>query len=322
MHTPPSLRALAGAALIALLAAGAAHAQTQEPILPLPRSLHVDPARAALGQRLFTEVRLSGNERVSCASCHSLTHGGTDGQARSPGLAGTATRVNTPTVLNAAFNFRQFWNGRAATLEDQVGEVVENPVEMGAHWPEVLRKLAAIDSYRRQFGAIYRDGITRANVADAIASYERTLITPDAPFDRYLRGDANAITADEKAGYQRFKQYGCVACHQGVNVGGNMFQKFGAMVNYLQRPGMPLRPGDEGRFAVTGNPADRQVFKVPSLRNVALTAPYFHDASARTLEQAIDVMFQYQLGRAGTPEDKALIAKFLHTLTAPLAQQP
>jgi cytochrome c peroxidase len=309
----------AAAALLA--AAGAGYGATGEPITPVPASLHQDPARAALGRRLFGDVRLSGNSRVSCASCHDLRQGGADGRARSVGFAGRLTELNAPTVLNAALNFKQFWNGRADTLEAQVGVVVENPVEMGARWPEVVRRVAQDPAYRRDFGASYRDGVTRANIENAIAVFERTLITPRSRFDRYLTGEPDAISAAEKAGYARFKQYGCIACHQGVNVGGNMFQKFGVMAAY-PRPRGAANGADLGRYLVTGDEDDKQVFKVPSLRNVALTAPYFHDGSAATLEQAIDVMFSYQLGREGTREDKELIARFLHTLTGAPAGQP
>jgi cytochrome c peroxidase len=258
---------------------------------------------------------LSGNRQVSCASCHNLSRAGTDGLRHSPGLNGKMTDVNTPTVLNAALNFRQFWDGRAATLETQVDQVIRNPNEMGANWKDLLRKLSADGSYRASFTAAYKDGITQANVQDAIASFERTLITPNSRFDRYLSGDEDAISAAEKAGYARFKQYGCAACHQGVNVGGNMFQKFGVMGDYFKGRGT-VTPADLGRFQVTGLEADKHVFKVPSLRNVVKTAPYFHDGSAATLLDAVDIMFRYQLGRVASPEDKASIILFLNTLTA------
>jgi cytochrome c peroxidase len=311
-----------GAALLALISVpAAAAAPLDEPIKPVPLSLHQDPARAALGRQLFHDARLSANNRVSCASCHDLARGGADRHLRSQGFAGGQTAVNTPTVLNAALNFRQFWNGRAATLEEQIDLVVENPVEMGSTWPDVLRKLGQDPAYRRAFAAAYAGGLTKANIQDAIASYERTLITPNARFDRYLRGDANAITETEKAGYAKFKRYGCVACHQGVNVGGNMFQKFGVMGDYFARRGA-ASVADQGRFAVTRDPADLHVFKVPSLRNVSETGPYFHDASAATLAQAVDVMFQFQLGRSGSQRDKDDIIAFLKTLNATPEGQP
>lgn len=295
----------------------AGNALQNEPIHPVPAAAPQDPARVALGRRLFSDPRLSANGVVSCASCHNLQAGGVDGRARSLGFNGRLTALNTPTVLNAALNFRQFWNGAASTLEQQIGMVVENPVEMGSSWPVVVRKVLDDSGYRRAFNAAYRDGVTRANIENALATYERTLVTPGARFDRYLQGDGGAITAAEKAGYARFKQYGCVSCHQGVNVGGNMFQKYGAVMPAPSAQGAGL-----GRFLVTGNPQDKQVFKVPGLRNVARTAPYFHDGSAATLEQAIDAMFRYQLGRESTSEDRKLIAAFLATLNAEPAVQP
>ena len=320
MHIVFKLLAVPGLCA-ALSASASATTPLDEPIKPVPQSLHQDPVRAELGRRLFNERRLSANNSVSCASCHDVVHGGGDARARSPGFQGKFGGVNAPSVLNAALNFRQFWDGRADTLEAQIDIVVQNPVEMGSSWREVLAKLAADPAYRRDFAAAYRDGLTAANVRDAIASYERTLITPNSRFDQYLRGDHNAITAAEKTGYAKFKQYGCVACHQGVNVGGNMFQKFGVMGDYFARRGKPT-DADMGRYRVTRNPDDIHVFKVPSLRNVVRTAPYFHDGSAGTLEEAIDVMFKFQLGRPGTREDKAFIIQFLNTLSSAPVGQP
>ena len=296
-------------------------ASPAEPIQPIPLTLKQDPARSEIGHRLFSDARLSGNGRVSCASCHDVGKGGGDRRARSAGLHEQLTEVNTPTVLNAALNFKQFWNGRVDTLEAQVDQVVQNPAEMGSTWADVIRKVAQDEGYKSAFAAAYKDGVTKANIENAIATYERTLITPNSRFDKYLRGDANAITAAEKLGYAKFKDFGCVACHQGVNVGGNMFQKFGVMGNYFEARGNPTR-SDLGRYLVTGLEGDKNVFKVPSLRNVALTAPYFHDASAKTLEVAVDVMFRYQLGRVASKEDKESIVRFLETLTGELGGQP
>jgi cytochrome c peroxidase len=177
-----------------------------------------------------------------------------------------------------------------------------------------VAKVAQDAKYQRDFATAYHDGVTKANIQNAIAAFERTLITPNSRFDRYLRGDPDAISVAEKVGYAKFKQYGCVACHQGVNVGGNMFQKFGVMGDYFAKRGN-LTDADLGRYLVTKDENDKHVFKVPSLRNVALTAPYFHDGSAKTLENAVDIMFRYQLGRVGSKEDKEDIIKFLNTLT-------
>ena len=215
--------ALPRAALTILLAMGFGPvfaAPLDEPIQPIPWSLKQDPARVDIGRLLFQDPRLSINGRVSCASCHDVKRGGADGRDHSLGMEGKATEVNTPTVFNAAFNFRQFWNGRSQSLEDQVDHVVRSPVEMGSKWDEIIQRVADDATYKRAFAAVYKDGITQANIQSALAAYERTLITPNSRFDQYLRGNADAITAAEKAGYAKFKQYGCVACHQGVNVRG------------------------------------------------------------------------------------------------------
>jgi cytochrome c peroxidase len=308
------------AILATVVVGNARSAVSDEPIQPVPLKHGQDAARADLGHRLFEDMRLSANNRVSCASCHDLSKGGADGRERSIGFNGQVTGVNAPTVLNAALNFKQFWNGRADSLEAQIDAVVQNPIEMGSNWSEVVQRVFSDAGYKTAFSAVYKDGVTKANIQNAIATYERTLTTPNSRFDNYLRGNDRALTDEEKASYAKFKQYGCVACHQGVNVGGNMFQKFGVMANYFARREQ-LSRADLGRFAVTGDPADKHVFKVPGLRNVALTAPYFHDGSAKTLEQAVDVMFKFQLGRTGSREDKAAIVKFLNTLTGEQGEQ-
>ena len=242
-----------------------------------------------------------------------------DGRQFAVGIKGQVGPINTPTVLNSGLNFRQFWNGRAATLEEQAAGPVHNPGEMGSNWQEVLGKLNQDAALLNQFKAIYPDGLQPKNIQDAIATFEHSLVTPSR-FDRYLNGESNAINGEEKQGYQLFKNYGCVACHQGQGVGGNMYQTFGVLGNYFKDKGK-VTDADLGRFAVTKNELDRHVFKVPSLRNVELTAPYFHDGSAKTLEEAIDVMFRYQLGRTAPAADKALIVKFLKTLTGEKEKQ-
>ena len=230
-------------------------------------------------------------------------------------------RRNTLTIFNVAFNFAYHWDGAAPTLEAQAERVLLSPTVMHTTWPELLAKLRADADYTAAFTATYPDGLTAANVLDAIATYERSLITPNARFDAYLRGQRQALTAEEKRGYQLFKAYGCVACHQGVNVGGNLFQKFGIFPG-LMGPTPPDTEPDLGRFLVTGVARDRGVFRVPSLRNVAVTAPYFHDGRAATLEDAVDTMARVQLGRTLTREEVGLIVKFLHTLTGEYQGQP
>ena len=302
-----------------LLASGTALAG--EAILPIPLEVKLDAKKVALGDTLFHDKRLSADNSVSCASCHGLNRGAVDGLPVSTGIKGAQGPINAPTVFNSSFNFLQFWDGRVNSLEIQVASPVHNPVEMGSNWAEVLAKLGEDDAMLKAFKDSYPDGLQAKNIQDAIATFERSLITPNARFDKYLRGDQNAVSADELQGYRLFKQYGCVACHQGINVGGNMFQQFGIMGDYFKQRGNPTE-ADLGRFKVTNNPADKHFFKVPSLRNIALTAPYFHDGSARTLNDAVDVMFKYQLGRSAPPQDKELIIKFLHTLTGELHGKP
>jgi len=287
---------------------------TNEPIKPLPLTLKLNPKKVALGERLFNDKRLSEDNTTACVTCHDLQKGGTDQLRYSFGISNAKADINTPTVFNSGLNFRQFWDGRAASLEEQIDQVIHNPTEMGTNWPNIILKLKTEPTYLKAFKALYLDGINAKNIKDAIATFERSLITPNARFDQYLRGNATALTDDEKQGYALFKQYGCVACHQGINIGGNMYQTFGILNNYFEKRGN-ITKADLGRFNVTGKEYDRHKFKVPSLRNVALTAPYFHDGTANTLEKAVDVMAKYQLGRRIPKKKKRLIVKFLKTLT-------
>jgi cytochrome c peroxidase len=309
-----------GLALAAAFTASIARAQMlDEPIKPLPAKLNLDARKVTLGRALFHDKRLSKDNSLSCASCHDLAAGGVDGKQFAVGIKGQVGPINTPTVLNSGLNFRQFWDGRAATLEEQAAGPVHNPGEMGSNWPEVIGKLSQDKALVERFKASYPDGLQPRNIQDAIATFERSLITPSR-FDRYLNGESNALQEDEKRGYQLFKNYGCVACHQGVGVGGNMYQAFGVLGNYFKDKGK-ITEADLGRYAVTKNELDRHVFKVPSLRNVELTAPYFHDGSAKTLEDAVEVMFRYQLGRTAPATEKALIVRFLKTLTGEKGMQ-
>lgn len=289
-------------------------AATGEPISPLPQAIALDSRKVSLGNLLFHDKRLSHDDSLACAGCHALDKGGADGLPRSRGIGGQTSDTNAPTVFNSGFNFKQFWDGRADTLEQQIDGPVRHPKELGSNWPEIIAKLGQSADYRRRFADIYRDGIQAANIKDAIATFERALVTPNSRFDRYLRGDARALTAAELEGYRLFKSYGCVACHQGVNVGGNMFARFGVMRDYFKDRGN-ITPADRGRFNVTGDLLQMHVFRVPSLRNVALTAPYFHDGSVRTLAQAVEIMGKYQLGVTIPPHDVAHMVAFLNTLT-------
>jgi cytochrome c peroxidase len=285
-----------------------------EPIRPLPMVVSVDARKVALGRRLFGDARLSKDGTVSCASCHSLDMGGTDRLPVSKGVGGAAGVRNAPTVLNAGLNFKQFWDGRADSLEQQVDGPLTNPAEMGVTWEQALATLAADDVYKASFASTYADGLTKENVRDAIASYERSLVTPNSRFDRWLRGEKNALTADESRGYTLFKETGCTSCHQGVNVGGTMFQTLGRMADYFAEHG-GKETADVGRYAVTGRAEDRYRFKVPTLRNVALTPPYLHDGSVPTLDAAVRLMAKYQLGVELPTKDVEDIVRFLNTLT-------
>ena len=292
-----------------------------EPITPLPLTVSLDSRKVELGRRLFHDAKLSGDGQVSCSSCHSLTKGGVDRLVRSRGIGGKEGGINAPTVFNSGFSFRQFWNGRAETLEEQVDGPLQHPAEMGATWPQAIATLSKDTSYRTEFAALYRDGIQPHNVRDAIATFERSLFTPNSRFDRFLRGDAKALSETERAGYKLFKQMGCASCHQGMNIGGNMYQKLGIMEDYFAVRSN-ISEADLGRFSITKREEDRHVFKVPSLRNIVLTPPYLHDGSAKTLEDAVRVMARYQLGEPIDADDLNAIVAFLHTLTGEYKGKP
>ncbi|AKJ29364.1 cytochrome-c peroxidase [Caldimonas brevitalea] len=305
------------AALCGTVTGASAVAPSEEPLAPLPAKPAADPRQLALGAQLFRDTRFAKDNTVACISCHSPRHGGADPRRLSVGSGGVTHVYNTPTVLNAALNFRQQWSGGAASLEEVVGIVLRSPRVFNSSWDELLGKLRRDSELVQRFEEAYPEGLTADTVADALAVYQRSLLTPSR-FDRYLQGDVHAITDDERRGYERFKAYGCAGCHQGVNVGGNMFQRFGVVGDYFQARGVagrPLTDADRGRYNVTDKPSDLFVFKVPGLRNVALTAPYFHDGSARTLEEAVDAMFRFQLGRQAPAEDKEAIIRFLGSLT-------
>jgi cytochrome c peroxidase len=285
-----------------------------EPIEPLAQTAVLYPARTALGERLFHDVRLSNDNTRSCASCHPLDRAGVDGQTRAITQGRAVSARNTPTVFNVALNSSLNWDGAANTLEAHAESVLLNPGVMNTTWPQLLAKLRADAGYVSAFGAAYQQRPDQANVLDALASFERSLITPDSRFDLYLRGERSALTATEQRGYGLFKGYGCVACHQGTNIGGNLFQKFGVFGDPVAH-GRPDALFDSGRYRVTQVDRDRGVFRVPSLRNVAVTGPYFHDGRAATLEEAVETMATVQLGRRLSPEEIGLIVEFLRTLT-------
>jgi cytochrome c peroxidase len=296
----------------------APRATTREPLEAVPETPKLDAKVVALGRKLFHEPRLSGDGKISCSSCHDLAKGGVDGKPLSAGVEGKPGLVNAPSVYNAALNFVQFWDGRAATLEEQAGFPIVNPIEMAMTWERALAFLRADPGYAPAFGSAFTDGVTEANVRRALADFERTLLTRGAPFDRFLSGEQQALSPEARTGYETFKAVGCIACHQGRNVGGNMFQRFGVLGDYFKDRGH-VTEADYGRFNVTHNEADRYVFRVPSLRNVARTAPYFHDGSAQTLNQAVQVMARYQLGRKLGDDQVTSIIAFLQSLSGDLA---
>jgi cytochrome c peroxidase len=296
--------------------------QVNEPIQPIPLHINLDEKKVVLGEKLFREVRLSGDKKTACISCHGFDTGGVDRKARSIGVYGQLTAINTPTVFNSRFNFKLNWDGRHENLLASVEGQLFSPTAMNGKWEEIARILQNSPDYVKAFAKVYPTGITKDNVMDAIATFGESLYTPNSRFDQFLRGNSNALIPEEQQGYNLFKDYGCVSCHQGINVGGNMFQRFGVLGDYFADRQASLKEyrgnvtkADWGRFNVTGQEKDRYVFRVPSLRNVELTAPYFHDGTAKTLEQAIAVMARYQLGRPLTSEQINLIIQFLKTLT-------
>jgi cytochrome c peroxidase len=268
-------------------------------------------AQVALGRMLYHDKRLSKNHDVSCASCHMLDKGGADGQPTSSGHRQQKGGRNSPSSLNAAGHFAQFWDGRAADVEAQAKGPILNPIEMAMPSPDkVIAVLKSMPEYVALFTAAFpgqADPVTYDNVGRAIGAFERQLSTPGR-FDAYLAGDATALTAEEIAGLQTFVDTGCTACHSGALVGGGMYQKLG-----LVKPWPDLK--DNGRFDVTKDEADKGKFKVPSLRNVAQTAPYFHDGSVSTLGQAVQLMARHQLGKELEPAKVKAIELWLGTLS-------
>lgn len=284
-------------------------------IHPLPESSRADPTRVALGKRLFHDTRLSRDDTLSCASCHALNKGGTDQARFSTGVDGAKGTVNSPTVYNAVFHFRQFWDGRAADLAEQADGPVNNPVEMAANWPEVIAKLQRDDSLTRDFLAAYPDGFSAGTITHAIAAFESTLVTPGSRFDRFLSGDGAALDDQEKRGYQLFLDHDCGTCHVGKALGGQSYELMGRRSDYFADRGSEIEEADRGRFNVTGLEDDMHRFKVPSLRNIALTFPYLHDGSLEDLADVVSIMSRYQVEPTLSKGEIEQVVLFLHTLT-------
>jgi cytochrome c peroxidase len=273
------------------------------------------PAKVELGKMLYFDPRLSASHAISCNSCHMIGLGGVDAGETSIGHKWQRGERNSPTVFNAVFNIAQFWDGRAADLEAQAGGPLADPGEMAAAGSHIPQHLIAIPGYVTAFREAFpgeAEPVSVANVQKAIAVFEATLITPNAPFDKYLGGDATALTARQKTGLRLFMDKGCSACHNGINIGGGMYAPFGV----VEKPGADLLPPDDkGRFAVTRTASDEYVFKAPTLRNITLTPPYFHTGRAWDLRQAVAVMGVSQLGAQLTDDETVAIVAFLESLT-------
>jgi cytochrome c peroxidase len=264
----------------------------EEPIAPIPQAPVADSLKLALGESLFGDRRLSHDGTLACSSCHDLRTNGAHNGGGPTGRDKAKPELNIPTVFNAALSFRLNWEGNFRSLEAQAQSSVEN---MGSSVEEVIGKLKADPEMRRRFGDAYDRAPDRTNLLDAIATFERSLLTPGSRFDQWLGGDTTALTPEEKSGYGLFKSLGCISCHQGVNVGGNLYQRHG-----IFRPLAAPKP---------------EILRVPSLRNVAATAPYFHDGSAATLEEAVRKMAGAQLDQDLSVQQIQAIVAYLRTLS-------
>lgn len=290
--------------------------RANEPIRPIAYEVPYDEAKAGLGYALFHDTRLSVDNTVSCATCHALETAGVDNHRYSHGVGDQLGGVNAPTVYNAVYNFVQFWDGRAKTLADQAAGPPLNPVEMASvSFDDIVAKLQKDRKFVKAFDAVYTDGLNEKNITDAIEHFERTLLTPDSRFDKWLRGDEDAITEEELAGYELFKKYDCATCHAGPNLGGLTYELMGLRRDYFADRGLELTNEDNGRYKETQNERDRHRFKVPGLRNVEHTWPYYHDGTRETLEEAVRDMAAYQSGVDLEQEETDLITSFLKTLT-------
>jgi len=303
-------RILLAAAIAAVSGVAVSQAFRDEPIKPIRPPQNINLGMVELGKKLYFDPRLSKSGFISCNSCHNLSMGGTDNIPTSIGDKWQQGPINAPTVLNSSLNVAQFWDGRAADLKEQAGGPIANPGEMAFSHTLAISVLGTIPGYVREFRQVFgKEKIDIDQVTLAIAEFEKTLVTPNSRFDQWLLGKNDALTAQELAGYELFKDSGCIACHNGEAVGGATFQKMGLVEPYKSSSSA------EGRSAVTGQDIDRFNFKVPTLRNVELTYPYFHDGAANTLAESVTIMGRLQLGRKFSPDENARIVAFLKTLT-------
>ena len=284
------------------------------PIYPIPLNQDLNRDKLELGRLLYNDRRLSPNGQYSCASCHHLNTGGDDEQTSCKQLD-PATAVNTPSIFNSKFNFRQNWDGSADSLPELLDMKLLKFSGSTNSWDELLARFNQDTQLISRFNILYQGKtITREMFTDALIYYVESLTTPNARFDQYLQGNKDAINENELRGYTLFKDYGCITCHQGVNIGGNLYQRFGIFYDYFRARG-DIRKADYGRMNTSGNSTDAHVFKVPSLRNVELTAPYLHDGQIKSLEKIVSIMGRTQLGVEIDKKDVALIVGFLKTLT-------
>ena len=304
------MRWLTTAASVFIVTLMSAAASTDEPIQQIRPAKMSNPAMVELGKKLFFDPRLSRSGFISCNSCHNLSMVGSDNLPTSIGHGWQKGTINSPTVLNASFNLAQFWDGRAADLQAQAAGPIANPGEMAFTHALAVDVIRSIPGYVTEFGTVFGSSeVNIGRITQSIAAFEETLVTPNSRFDRWLAGDASALSPQERAGYEVFKQSGCAMCHNGPAAGGTSFQKMGIMEPYAT-PNTAI-----GRAAVTGDDADRMAFKVPTLRNIELTYPYFHDGAVNTLADAVNVMARVQVGRRFTPAENASVVAFLRTLT-------
>lgn len=284
--------------------------QVAGPIQPLPEIVSNSQPWVMLGKALFHSPLLSRDNSISCATCHVVDNGGDDGFSLSTGINNQLGLRNASTVLNSSLNFRQFWDGRSSDLSAQAEGPIHNPLEMGSNFDEIIKKLSASPLFKKTFSELSKEGITKSAIIKALVTYQESLLTLKSPIDAYVLGDKSALTAQQIRGYEKFQQFGCITCHQGRNIGGNIYQKIGRI---SEVPKQLLV--DQGRFEVTNKASDLHVFKVPSLRNVALTGPYFHNGSVDNLEEAVRLMAKMQLGLELADDDVADLVALLHAFT-------
>ncbi len=299
-------------ALILALLPGPSALAGDEPVSPVPPASGLDSRKVELGALIYHDISLSDSGRIACASCHDLNRGGSDWNRLSRDSRGNERQRNTPTTFNTSLNYALHWDGRFSDLESEALDGITSARSLDTPLANFLQALREHPHYPKRFAELYADGITKDSLADALATFERSLVTPDSAFDRYLLGDEEALSGEARDGYRLFKQYGCISCHQGVNLGGNLFAKIGIA---MPVPPDSLAAQDPGRFDVTGRKQDKHVFRVPSLRNVAVTPPYLHNGSIATLDETIRLMGLFQLGRKIPATDRRKISAFLHGLT-------